>query len=463
MVDESELQRSCHSAVHLDNYVIIIGGSGEDYTPLSTNVIWMYNLHTEEWRNHVIPKHVIEERGEPGPFYGAVAVAIHGTIYTFGGINNCDFRERNALWTLSKTNLECFAWNSIRVQHAKESPSPRYGHTGWEYAERLWVFGGKGLSPEQYLNDNGDTAGYLVIRNNQLLCYDPSIQRWTNPQCFGAVPSPRSDHASTIFNDKVWLFGGYSQIWTLNDDLFELTMPSLTWTQIQTGQPGPQARICCTLTAVTDNQLVLHGGGHDLFDFCCDTWVMDLTTHSWIQYTSRKDHVRSYHSGSVGLNNSVIIIGGEKESYDTCELHDIFNVMLEAKSLQQLAMQTIYKHQDELNWNCLPKKLISLLGFSMKQKCQMSLLRPGVVKQHKNSSPIKQKDFHDHSKTLKSDETKLPKMTKMTLASNCLRGYTNDVDKNRRGSHSCLVCLRVAISMILTLLLLIGWLVSYMA
>ena len=39
-------------------------------------------------------------------------------------------------------------------------------------------------------------------------------------------------------------------------------------------------------------------------------------------------------------------------------------MMLEVKSLQQLAARTIYKHQDEINWNCLPKQLISLLGLS---------------------------------------------------------------------------------------------------
>ena len=76
--------------------------------------------------------------------------------------------------------------------------------------------------------------------------------------------------------------------------------------------------------------------------------------------------------------------------------------MLEAKSLQQLAMQTIYKHQDEVNWNCLPEKLISLLGISIKQKRQMPSRGPCVVK-HQNSTPIKQKDFDAHSKTLKSD------------------------------------------------------------
>ena len=145
-----------------------------------------------------------------------------------------------------------------------KSPSPRAGHTGWEHAGKLWVFGGKGPSPQHYLNDHGDnislTAGHSEEINNQLLCYDPNIQKWTNPQCFGATPSPRSGHGYSIIKDKGWIFGGWSQNWIYIDELFELTMQSLTWTQIRTVQPRPEPRCLCTLTALTNNQLVLHGG-----------------------------------------------------------------------------------------------------------------------------------------------------------------------------------------------------------
>ena len=244
-----------HSVVQLDNFFIIIGGLQRP----STHVIWTYNLHTEERRQEVIPKH-----GAPEPFYGAVAVAINGTIYTFGGTVDGKYadsdRDRNALWTLRKGHTGNFTWNFIKVQR-KASPSPRREHTGWEYAGKLWAFGGSGSSPERYLNDHGDITrlhGYTV--NNQLLCYNPNIRKWTNPPCFGDVPSPRTDHASAIINDKVWLFGGSNQHWTLHDDMFELTMHSLTWTRIRTVQPHPKERKWCTLTALPSNQLVLHGG-----------------------------------------------------------------------------------------------------------------------------------------------------------------------------------------------------------
>ena len=238
-----------HSTVQLDNFLVIFGGSqlddddGDDL--LCTRVICMYNLHTEEWRQQVIPKHEIDKNGAPEWFYGAVAVVINGTICTFGGVGYGKYansiRFRNALWTLNKGNTGYFTWNFIESHPDKQSPSPRDGHTGWEYVGKLWAFGGRGSSLERYLNDHGvnDIAGHDYAMNNQLLCFNPKIQKWTNPQCFGDVPSPRSDHASTIIKPKVWLFGGYNKNCTIHDDIFELNMHSLTWTQIGTVQPRP--------------------------------------------------------------------------------------------------------------------------------------------------------------------------------------------------------------------------------
>ena len=209
--------------------------------------------------------------------------------------------------------------------------------------------------------------GVHFLKNNQLLCYNPNIQQWTNPKCFGAVPAPRSNHCSTIIKHKIWVLGGYNQYSTPYDDIYELTMHSLTWTQIQTVQPRPQARSNCTLTAATNNQLVLHGG-YGSNGTLNDTWIMDLTSHSWRRYKSRKDHTRRSHTGSLDLNNNVIIIGGCKDYEDHESYNSVFHVILETKSLQQLAARTIYKYQDELNWNGLPKKLTSLIGISHERK-----------------------------------------------------------------------------------------------
>ena len=357
MVNETELQWiSGHCAVCLDNSIILFGGSYDAVDLLSTDVIWTYNLYTDKWEKHATSK----RRVAPEPFEYAVAVTIEGTIYRFGGRRYDGDVATNDLWTLSRTETGGFTWSFIKYQSDKESPSPRYGHTGWQYAGKVWIFGGKGHLPQRYLHDHGDVEGVIVITNNQLLSYDPNTNKWINPQCFGEVPSPRTDHSSTIFREKVFLFGGYNENLGFLDDFLQLNMYSLKWTRIQTGQHRPEASCDCTLTATTDNQLVLRMPGSD-------TWIMDLASHSWRLYSSEEDHDRYDHAATLGLNSNVIIIGGYVEEWfdDSHEMHDIiFHVMLEPKCLQKLAVHTIYKHQANLSLKCLPKKLIALLGIT---------------------------------------------------------------------------------------------------
>ena len=363
MMDEVKFHRYMHSSVCLDNRVVIFGGRLRKEL-LSTRVIWTYNLYTDEWRKHLIP----DSKEAPKPFSSAVAAAINGTIYTFGGVDtksrNALLRHRNAVWTLDRTE-ECFKWTFIEPECAEKSPSPRTMHTGWEYAGNLWTFGGLGSLQEGYLNDHGDFHGYSVgvAVNNQLLCFDTNTNKWTNPQCCGDVPSPRRDPTSAIIKNKVWLFGGYESIQYAAPDIFELCMHSLTWTRIQTDQHRPQARNLCTLTVpVTGDKLVLHGGNTGM-KLLSDTWIMDVTSHSWRIYTSESDHDRYCHTGSSNLNNNVIIFGGKKDSLDTSEMYNnIFHVMFEPKCLQQLAMKIIYKYWDQLPLKLLPAKLISKLG-----------------------------------------------------------------------------------------------------
>ena len=95
-----------------------------------------------------------------------------------------------------------------------------------------------------------------------------------------------------------------------------------------------------------------------------DTWILDLTSYSWTQYTFGSNEARVCHTGLSGVGSNVIIFGGLNEIDDTFEAHNnVFHVMLEPKCLQQLAIQIIHRHQDELPWNHLPMKLIYRLGW----------------------------------------------------------------------------------------------------
>ena len=139
-------------------------------------------------------------------------------------------------------------------------------------------------------------------------------------------------------------------------------MLSFTWSRVQTSQVKLSKWSCCSLTAISDNQLVLHGGSRSgVLDH---TWIMDVTSRTWNQwkqYAFLEDHPRYNHTGSLGLNRNVIIVGGgNSTTYPT--YRRTFHVRLEPDSLEQLAMKTIYNKRDLLPWECLPSKLIARLG-----------------------------------------------------------------------------------------------------
>ena len=99
-----------------------------------------------------------------------------------------------------------------------------------------------------------------------------------------------------------------------------------------------------------------------------DTWIMDLSSQTWRKYASNLDHHRENHTGSFGVNKSIIIIGGYNDSHTYKTYTPTFEVMLEPKSLRWLAMKTIYSNQDMLPWKCLPSKLVAQLGILDKKE-----------------------------------------------------------------------------------------------
>ena len=307
-----------HVAVRVDHTIVVFGGTSQvvgsdindtyhyqDYQLRHT--IWIYNLYIEQWRRYRIPK------WKPAPKDSAEAcgVAIEEDIYTF-------FRprhngNRNELWKLTRNTYGCFVWTKIVIEEKHKKPSPRVGFSGWEYDRSICIFGGVGKSTDGYLNDYSD---FIKDSNNQLLQFNPNKMEWTILKSSGTVPRPRSGHATTAINDKVWLYGGYDCDFQTLSDLYELDMPSLIWSKIHTGHP--KGCFSCRLNVTTDSRLVLNGSlCYPAAKDIGETWIMDLPSQSWRLHSSDSDYPRYSHTGSLGINNNVILIGGDVEEMGT--------------------------------------------------------------------------------------------------------------------------------------------------
>ena len=344
--------RCGHVAVHFDNDILVTCGNGINFQDISPHEIWLFNIYTEQWRKHQIPN----KQNAPPPTVNACAVVIKRDLYMFGGQHALNAKTNN-IWKLSKTPQGCFSWTKSKYENGTKLPAPRCQHASWEYQECLWIFGGSGPFLADSINDYGDFVNEV---NNQLLCYKPSAHTGANPQNCEAVPSPRFGHSTMIVKEKVWLFGGGNHTNTQYNDLFYLNMISFTWTQIKTGLRKPKPCLRSSFTAISESQLVLHGGLSRRKEVS-DTWVFDISTHKWIQYTPNRKYPRTGHRGLSSVNRSVIIIGGMTNDEQT-RSKSLFYVMLEPKRLQQLAAQTIFNNQGQLPLRDLPRKLIAQLG-----------------------------------------------------------------------------------------------------
>ena len=306
--------------------------------------IWTYNLWTEAWMQHTLP------HGQPLPKTKyRCCVAIGKDIYMFGGLV-----LDSLLLKLTRNVDGSFAWKTIDMEDPAKSPCPRTRICGWEHGNKLWIFGGwTNSSPFGSLNNHGDFHyGWLYCITNQLICYNPSTQTWNDVQCSGNVPSPRFDTSVAIIKDTVWTYGGLSGSDSHND-LHELNMDTFQWTHIDISLRGyldPD----CSLTPITSSKLVLQYGG--------TTWIIDVLSHEWRKYRRRHTCCLYNTIGFTALNSNAIILGCPLPFHGQQNVcNPIYSVMLDPKSLQQLAMKTIHRHREILPWNSLPSSLKNIM------------------------------------------------------------------------------------------------------
>ena len=74
-------------------------------------------------------------------------------------------------------------------------PPARTNHSVITYNDKLYLFGG--------------TNGFQWF--NDVWCYDPSTNLWTQQECIGYIPVPREGHAAAIVDDVMYIFGGRTE------------------------------------------------------------------------------------------------------------------------------------------------------------------------------------------------------------------------------------------------------------
>lgn len=155
-----------------------------------------------------------------------------------------------------------------------------------------------------YIHGGHDGTKWL----NDLWAYDPVTNDWSVPHITGDLPSPRACHTTTLLNRKVYMYGGFDGK-TCFSDLDILDLDTWSWIRPRVHGNPPQARNAQTVTVV-GNSLFLFGG-HSGNKHLRDVHIFDTVTLTWTT-PEIKGHIppglRGHTANLIG--NKIFIFGG---------------------------------------------------------------------------------------------------------------------------------------------------------
>ncbi|XP_024025027.1 kelch domain-containing protein 4 [Morus notabilis] len=230
---------------------------GEFYNGNKTFVygdLYRYDIEKQEWK-------LISSPNSPPPRSAHQAVAWKNYLYIFGGEftspNQERFHHYKDFWMLDlKTNQ----WEQLNL---KGCPSPRSGHRMVLYKHKLIVFGGfyDTLREVRYYND--------------LYVFDLDQFKWQEikPRPGSMWPSARSGFQFFVYQDEIFLYGGYSkeispdksgsEKGNVHSDMWSLDPKTWEWNKVKKSgmPPGPRAGFS---VCVHKRRALLFGGVVDM-------------------------------------------------------------------------------------------------------------------------------------------------------------------------------------------------------
>jgi Kelch motif/Galactose oxidase, central domain len=103
----------------------------------------------------------------------------------------------------------------------------------------------------------GGTNGFQWF--NDVWCYDPATNVWTELDCIGYIPAPREGHAAALVDDVMYIFGGRTEEGADLGDLAAFRITSRRWYTFQNMGPSPSPRSGHSMTSFGKQIIVLAG------------------------------------------------------------------------------------------------------------------------------------------------------------------------------------------------------------
>lgn len=233
-----------HSSLLVGNAFIVYGGDTKiDESDILDETLYLLNTTTRQWSR------ALPAGPRPSGRYGHSLNIVGSKIYIFGGQVEGYFMNDISAFDLNQLQMPNNRWEML-IENAENGVGPtgkvppaRTNHSMVTYNDRMYLFGG--------------TNGFQWF--NDVWCYDPPTNKWTQLDCIGYIPSAREGHSAALIEDVMYIFGGRTEEGADLGDLAAFRISSRRWYTFQNMGPTPSPRSGHSMTAVGKSIVVVGG------------------------------------------------------------------------------------------------------------------------------------------------------------------------------------------------------------
>ncbi|CCE27063.1 related to cell polarity protein tea1p [Claviceps purpurea 20.1] len=253
-----------HASLLVGNAFIVYGGDTkiEEADELD-ETLYLLNTSTRHW-SRALPAGT-----RPSGRYGHTLNILGSKIYIFGGQVEGLFMNDLSAFDLNQLQSPNYMWEILlNNDPSPNAPPARTNHTVITYNDKLYLFGGT----------NG------VEWFNDVWCYDPAVNSWSQLDCIGYIPPSREGHAAAVVDDVMYVFGGRTEEGTDLGDLAAFRISSRRWYTFQNMGPSPSPRSGHSMTTVGKSVVVLGGEPSSATTSIHDLGIMYVLDTTKIRY-----------------------------------------------------------------------------------------------------------------------------------------------------------------------------------
>ncbi len=267
-------KRFGHTSLIYDNKMWVIGGDYKNDVWYSTDGInWTRVTKTAPWSRR----------------FGYTSLVYDNKMWVIGGWDGTT--HRNDVW---------YSTDGINWTQATETAAwlGREGHTSLVYDNKMWVIGGCGYGRGEY--------GIHRIYENDVW-YSTDGINWTQATA-NAPWSGRWDHTSLVYDNKIWVIGGgiIRELSTYNRNDAWYSTDGTNWIQATEAADWPKRSNHTSL--VYDNKMWVIGGWDEI-TFRNDVWY-STDGINWTQATVNADWPKRSNHTSLVYDDKMWVIGG---------------------------------------------------------------------------------------------------------------------------------------------------------